>query len=101
MKRFISIVILLSLVIALCGCAESEQVLLSNEVVKVVRTGREIRVTDAETGAECVYTIVRTKRDTSKAARENSVGSLRVIAGRGVMVVSKNGAHWIVRFGRS
>lgn len=99
MKRLISFVLVIFLLLSLIGCGKSEQVLLSNEAVKVVRTGREIRVTDADTGAECVYTIVRTKRDTNKAARENSVGSLRVIAGRGVMVISTNGEHWIVRFG--
>lgn len=101
MKHIVSIVVLLSLVIALCGCARGEQVLLSNEVAEVVRTGREIRVTDVETGAEGVYTIVRAKRSTGSAAQESRVGNLTILSGRGVMIVTGNGASWIIRFGRS
>ena len=100
MKHIVSIVVLLSLVIALCGCTKGEQVLLSNEVAEVVRTGREIRVTDVETGAEGVYTIVRAKRSTGGAAQESRVGNLTILSGRGVMIVTRNGASWIVRFGR-
>lgn len=101
MKHIVSIVVLLSLVIALCGCARGEQVLLSNEVAEVVRTGREIRVTDVETGAEGVYIIVRAKRSTGSAAQESRVGNLTILSGRGVMIVTGNGASWIIRFGRS
>ena len=99
MKRFVSIVILLSFVIALCGCAKSERVILSNSIVEVVRSGRQIRVTDAETGAECVYTFTHKRRSTGETARKNRVGNLTVLSGLGVMVISGGGSSWIIRFG--
>jgi hypothetical protein len=98
-RRIIYIIILLSFVIALSGCDNSERVILSNSTAEVVRSGRQIRVTDAETGAECVYTISRTRRSTGEQAQENRVGNLSVISGADVMVISGNGSSWIIRFG--
>lgn len=99
MKRLISIVILLSLVIALCGCGKSgDRVILSNDIVEVVRSGRQIRVTDAATGAECVYTITRTRRGTGEAAKESNIGNLRVLSGGSVLVIYGGSSSWIVRY---
>lgn len=100
MKRFVSIVILLSFMIALCGCAKSERVILSNSVVEVVRSGRQIRVTDAETGAQCVYAFTRKRSGTGEAVHENRVGNLSVKTGCCVMIITGKTDSWIIRFGR-
>lgn len=98
MKRLIAILIILVFLITVAGCGRDKTVtLLSNDVCTVTRTGREICVCDASTGAECRYRITRTKRSTGAAARENRVGNLTVVSGCGVMLISGNGTTWIVR----
>ncbi len=98
LKRIIAILIILVFLITVAGCGRDKTVtLLSNDVCTVTRTGREICVCDVSTGAECRYKIMRTTRSTSAAARENRVGNLTVVSGRGVMVIYGSGTTWIVR----
>lgn len=99
-KKVISIIVLLSLVVALCGCNRGTVVLINNDAVEVTRTGRQIRVTDVETGAEGNFIIKRVKRGTGETAQENHVGNLTVLCGRDVMVVSGGGKSWIIQFRR-
>ena len=98
MRRTIAAVLLLAFVLA--GCTHVPVTLLDNETVHVSRSGREIRVSDVESGEECIYTIVRVKRNTGALSQESHVGNLTVLSGDGIMVVIGNGQSWIIRFAR-
>ena len=51
MKRLVAVLLLMAFVLA--GCSRDPVVLLDNDVVSVVRSGRVIHVVDVETGEAC------------------------------------------------
>ena len=97
MKRVIAFMIIVLLAVNIIGCGKQSATLISNEVVEVTRTGREIRVVDNATGAEGYFRLVRTRHNTGESARDNRVGSLQVISGYGVMVITDGNSYWIVK----
>ena len=98
MKRLVVVLLLMAFVLA--GCSRDPVVLLDNDVVSVVRSGRVIRVVDVETGEARDYSIVRVKRNTGAVSQESRVGGLKVISGLGVIVIIGDGQSWIIRFSR-
>lgn len=97
MKRLVVVLLLMAFVLA--GCSRDPVVLLDNDVVSVVRSGRVIRVVDVETGEACDYSIVRVKRNSGAVSQESRAGRLKVISGLGVIVIIGDGQSWIIRFG--
>lgn len=97
MKRIIAFMIVVLIAVNLIGCGKQNALLISNESVEVTRTGREIRVVDNATGAEGYFHLVRARRNTGDSAREVRVGSLQVISGHGVMVITDGASYWIVK----
>ena len=99
MKRLVVVLLLMAFVLA--GCSRDPIVLLDNDIVSIVRSGRVIHVVDVETGEACDYSIVRVKRNTGAVSQESRVGGLKVISGLGAMaIIAEDGQSWIVRFAR-
>jgi len=91
MRKIICAVMALVLVLALTACnSDTERTVFMDETLTIYRTGRDIRVTSADTGKTYNFTLRRTRR------KESGVVASRTVIQEDSFTITSIGSAWLI-----
>lgn len=90
MKGIKYIACILIIAFALTGCQQQEKIVYQSECLTISRSGRDIRVTSADTGQQYNFSLTRTRR------KGSGVVTAKTVIKEDSFTITSTGNTWVI-----